>query len=458
MATGKKQSEGIALLSLSSIYGDEDDEMEDINDEYKEEQQDDFMTDGNDVNITEDDSKNNSDQIVHSDSANDYTPPLSNEVSSPKSLNFGTSTPQNDQLSLSSPQPLPPQQQLPSDSNRIRRGTLTIVDYGHDEGALSPEAEEGEIVTTGRVMFGVELQTANVLGDFQEKTPSGTVQVLTPNTQATPPQSSEQLNPSQSDPINYAVNESEPAEVDNADQISIEVPKDVDPLDGFLPSPPKSKCSDELQEKIKKFLAYKRSGKSFNSEVRNRKEYRNPDFLQHAVMYQDIDQIGSCFSKDVFDPRGYDKSDYYDEIEADMKREMERKEQEKKKSQKVEFIGGGTQPGTIASAPKISMPITGVSTVVAGGLHSVPAAVDAVARDGRQNKKSKWDKVSIDAVDGDRRNPLPAGGQDSVSAVGSHAAILSAANAGTGYTAFALQRRREAEERRSSEKKLDRRS
>jgi hypothetical protein len=69
-----------------------------------------------------------------------------------------------------------------------------------------------------------------------------------------------------------------------------------------------------LQQKINKFLAYKRAGKSFNAEVRNRKDYRNPDFLQHAVRYQEIDQIGTCFSKDVFDPYGYDKGDYYDEI------------------------------------------------------------------------------------------------------------------------------------------------
>lgn len=41
-------------------------------------------------------------------------------------------------------------------------------------------------------------------------------------------------------------------------------------------------------------------------------------------------------------------------------------------------------------------------------------------------------------VDSDRRNPLPpSGGQDSVPSVGAHAALLSAANAGTGYTAFA---------------------
>lgn len=70
-----------------------------------------------------------------------------------------------------------------------------------------------------------------------------------------------------------------------------------------------------LQEKITRFLALKKTtGRSFNAEVRNRKEYRNPDFLLHAVTYQDIDQIGSCFRKDVFDPHGYDKSDFCDEL------------------------------------------------------------------------------------------------------------------------------------------------
>lgn len=136
-----------------------------------------------------------------------------------------------------------------------------------------------------------------------------------------------------------------------------------------------------------------------------------------------------------------------------MKREMERKEQEKKKNQKVDFITGGAQPGVVGPSPKLNIPIAGLSNVAAGGLHSVAAAVDSMTRDGRQNKKSKWDKV-----DGDRRNVLPPGGHDSVSTAGAHAALLTAANAGTGYTAFAQQRRREAEEKRSSERKMDRRS
>ncbi|KAK9274124.1 hypothetical protein L1049_018938 [Liquidambar formosana] len=415
MASKKKESTGIALLSM---YNDEDDEMEDLNEE-EEEEDDDEVDDDRNASNTDEDMKNYSEGVVGSDN----TPQIQEDNSTPKTTKFGSFTPQQTQLSLSSPQLQP--QLIPVDSGRSRKERLTIVDYGHDEFAMSPEAEEGEIVSGGRVTFGVELQNSN--GDFQEKSPPGRTQVLTPSTQATP-QSSEQLDTSQADAMNYHASESEAVG---------------------------EKCSDELQEKINKFLSYKkRVGKSFNAEVRNKKDYRNPDFLLHAVRYQDIDQIGSCFSKDVFDPHGYDKSDYYDEIaEADMKREMERKEQEKKKSQKVDFVAGGMQPGTVSTAPKINMPIPGVSTMAASGLHSVPSAADAVVRDSRQNKKSKWDKV-----DGDRRNTLPSGGQDSMSNVGAHAALLSAANAGAGYTAFAQQRRREAEEKRSSERKLDRRS
>ncbi|KAE8660333.1 Transcriptional regulator family protein, putative isoform 2 [Hibiscus syriacus] len=112
-----------------------------------------------------------------------------------------------------------------------------------------------------------------------------------------------------------------------------------------------------LQRRIDKFLYLKQSGKSYNAEVCNKKDYRNPDILLHPVQYQDIDQIGSCFGKDVFYPHGYDKTDYYDEIEADMKRERERKAQESKKNQKVEFVSGGSQPGAGSTAPELGMPI-----------------------------------------------------------------------------------------------------
>ncbi|CAO2842333.1 unnamed protein product [Amaranthus hypochondriacus] len=133
-----------------------------------------------------------------------------------------------------------------------------------------------------------------------------------------------------------------------------------------------------------------------------------------------------------------------------MKREVERKEQEKKKNQKVEYVSGGTLNGVVPTVPKAKLPSPGVSNVLSAGLQ--PGSADTSIREGRQNKKSKWDKV-----DGDRRNVLGSG-QVTQSSVGAHAALLSAANAGAGYAVFAQQKRREADEKRSSDKKAERRS
>ncbi|VVA35271.1 PREDICTED: SAP30-binding [Prunus dulcis] len=442
MASRKKQSEAMALLVSNYNDEEEDEDMEDIEqdkeeeeeyDEYQERREQREYDDYGELRRgSEDSSMVDMDRMVAGDSGNDDSAPPNagdNENLTPNEGQFRHSTPQL-------------RQTVPSDSlNRSRRGALTIVDYGHDEVAMSPEPEEGEIEGNGRVRFGADLLSAN--GDFHDKTPPGTVHILTPLDQATP-QLSE---PSQSDTMHDAALESEGID---AEQAVAEEQKDVDPLDKFLPPPAKAKCSEELQRRINKFLELKRSGKSFNAGLRNKKDYRNPDFLLHAVRYQDIDQIGSCFSKDVFDPHGFDKSDYYDEIEAEMRREMERKDQERKRSQKIEYVSGGTQPGIVGAAPKINVPVPGVSTMAASGLNSLPPAPDVMPRDGRQNKKSKWDKV-----DGDRKNPLPSGVQDSMSTVGTHATLLSS---GAGYMAFAQQRRREVEEKRSSERKLDRRS
>lgn len=440
MASQKKESEGIALLS---IYGDdEDDEME----EHEQEDAQEYRPESQNFAITMDtDLQDDSNKVFGSDSGRSSTPsPLIQQLQQHQSVenltptkvsNFGGgSTTTTPLMSVSSPNPQP--MELNLNVNVSRRARLTIVDYAHDEVTMSPEPEEGEIMASGRVMYGEELQTVSV--ESVEKA-SPALQVRTPSTQT--PQSAEPTDRID-DTMDYAVNEGHGVAEESV-MVPAEEQREVGLLEKFLPPPPKEKCSDELQEKIMKFLALKKTtGRSFNAEVRNRKEYRNPDFLLHAVTYQDIDQIGSCFSKDVFDPHGYDKSEFYDEIEADTKREMERREQERKRSPKVDFISGGTQPAAMVPTPKLNLPIPGMAPVAAGAL---PPTVDSVTRDGRQNKKSKWDKV-----DGDRRDP--------VSAVGAHAALLSAANAGAGYTAFAQQRRREAEEKRPSDKKFDRRS
>ncbi|XP_047968596.1 uncharacterized protein LOC125212456 isoform X2 [Salvia hispanica] len=302
MASEKKAPEGIALLS---IYGDEDDEMEELDAEVANIHQDGVPLPASDAVAVND--KNNSDfgnehmQRQHEERGqfNDYTPPAS-------------ATPQK---TLFSPQELLQAQQFSSDLNNVQsqKSRPTIVDYGHEEGAMSPEAEESEIKATGRVMDGEQLQSSD--GESREKISPGVARLPTPSTQAATPQSLDPADQPETDTMSYATHESEAAGTEDAVMVSVEEQENVDPLNNFLPPPPKAKCSEELQEKICRFLALKKTtGRCFNAEVRNRKEYRNPDFLLHAVTYQDIDQIGSCFRKDVFDPHGYDKSDFYDEI------------------------------------------------------------------------------------------------------------------------------------------------
>ncbi|KAJ6728464.1 TRANSCRIPTIONAL REGULATOR PROTEIN HCNGP [Salix koriyanagi] len=416
MASRKKHLEGIALLSMyNDDEEDDDEEMEDH--DHQPNQSNDMEQD-----------------TLHDDNAM-LTEELQNTEEAEAPTASRNSTPEGSLL-----RPLTPLQQQQQQGGAInleakrsssssRRGRLAIVDYGHDEVAMSPEPEEGE--------FEEELESTS------EKSSPATAQILSPSVRATP-QSSEHLEPSQPGEINDSTKESEAVNAEDSNEVPA---AGVDLLDKFLPPPPKEKCPQDLQKKIDKFLSLKKIGRSFNAEVRNRKDYRNPDFLLHAVRYQDIDQIGSCFSKDVFDPHGYDQSDYYLDIEADMRRERERKEHELKRSPKVEFVSGGSQPGVVVPPTKFSVPIP---VVTASGTHSSANAADAAPREGRQNKKSKWDKV-----DGDGRNPLPSGGQDSLAAA---AALLSVANVGTGYTGFVQQKRREAEEKRSGERKLERRT
>ncbi|KAK6150021.1 hypothetical protein DH2020_017546 [Rehmannia glutinosa] len=441
MASEKKASEGIALLSM---YGDEDDEMEDLDEEGDNHHEEDIPPPASDAVIVKDND-------ALSDYGNENMPPQQEE----RGLN-DNSTPNFNFV-------------------QSKKSRMLIVDYGHEEGAMSPEAEEGEILATGRVMYGEQLQTSD--GEFREKKSPGIPRLSTPSTQATPPQSLEPIDQFESDAMSYAVNESESGVAEDAVMVSVGEQKAVDPLDKFLPPPPKDKCSEELQsgrniwdmaelhmacEKIIKFLALKKTtGRSFNSEVRNRKEYRNPDFLLHAVTYQDIDQIGSCFHKDVFDPHGYDKSDFYDEIEWINNQEADTFSAEMSFAE-MDTISSVSCILLVRFSPAFRTrgdAHVGLTAVAGGVLNVTPAASDVTARDGRHNKKSKWDKVHSLAhglqlwnrslslkqlpqslfwfqVDVDQRNSLAPGGQENMS-VSAHAALLSAAKAGSGYSAFA---------------------
>lgn len=83
-----------------------------------------------------------------------------------------------------------------------------------------------------------------LLGEFGDKKSPGVPRIPTPGAHATP-QSLDHADPS--DAMNYTGNDLEAAETEDDIMVSADEEKDVDPLDRFLPPPPKDKCSDALQ-------------------------------------------------------------------------------------------------------------------------------------------------------------------------------------------------------------------
>lgn len=48
--------------------------------------------------------------------------------------------------------------------------------------------------------------------------------------------------------------------------------------------------------------------------ITNEKEYLNPLILDKIIEYYDIDEIGSNYPKEVYNPHGKDPSDFFEEL------------------------------------------------------------------------------------------------------------------------------------------------
>ena len=54
------------------------------------------------------------------------------------------------------------------------------------------------------------------------------------------------------------------------------------------------------------------TGQTISGRLRSLPGYRNPDFLQHCVVYDNISEFGSCYPPDIFDPTNLPIDDYFD--------------------------------------------------------------------------------------------------------------------------------------------------
>ncbi|XP_042871587.1 SAP30-binding protein-like [Penaeus japonicus] len=145
--------------------------------------------------------------------------------------------------------------------------------------------------------------------------------------------------------------EEEPDEVVNSEPMdtgSDEGEEDKPPardLGVRLPAAPAGKCSPHLQEKVQRFLnEVRRGNKDYNMMIQNNKEFRNPGIYEKLIDLLQLDEMGTNYPLDMFDPHCWGKESYYDEIARVQKEEMDRREKERKDKTKVDIISGTKKP------------------------------------------------------------------------------------------------------------------
>lgn len=138
-----------------------------------------------------------------------------------------------------------------------------------------------------------------------------------------------------------------------------------------LPPEPNGRCSMELQEKIarlhERMLA---SGLDMNSVIQRRKDFRNPSIYEKLIQFCSINEFGTNYAPQVYDPSRWGKESYYEELAKVQKAEMDRREKERKEKTKVEFV---------------------VGTAKRNASTNVVTGTDEDAK----RRKSKWDQVGI---------------------------------------------------------------
>ncbi|AWP17266.1 SAP30-binding protein isoform 3 [Scophthalmus maximus] len=179
------------------------------------------------------------------------------------------------------------------------------------------------------------------------------------------------------DPDDVEIPEAERKDPNELVALFSEKVRNMSPDEIRIPPEPPGRCSSQLQEKIHKLYERKLHGDfDTNNHIQKKKEFRNPSIYEKLIQFCSIDELGTNYPKDMFDPHGWSEDSYYEALAKAQKVEMDKLEKAKKERTRIEFITGtkkGTNPSNTAASTTSNTTTT--------------TATEA------QKRKSKWDSA-----------------------------------------------------------------
>jgi len=114
---------------------------------------------------------------------------------------------------------------------------------------------------------------------------------------------------------------------------------------------PSAGCDPEVQDRVRRWLALQAQGRHLITELRKSRDYRNPEFFKKMVEYWEIDEHGTLFPQEVFDPGALPLSDSLEALQREWAAEEERRRALRASGVgRIEFTGPASQTTLASSA------------------------------------------------------------------------------------------------------------
>ncbi|KAM8888447.1 SAP30-binding protein [Synchiropus picturatus] len=242
----------------------------------------------------------------------------------------------------------------------------SLADYGNDsepDSDSEPEETEGQV---GGLVHDYGEEELNRTAEVEDKVSEDSIE------------SNSEMDETDEgrDEDEVEISEAETKDPNELVALFSEKVRNMSPDQIKIPPEPPGRCSTQLQEKIHKLYERKLHGDfDTNSHIQKKKEFRNPSIYEKLIQFCSIDELGTNYPKDMFDPHGWSEDSYYEGLAKAQKVEMDKLEKAKKERTKIEFVTG-TKKGTIAS-----------STAASNTNNTTTTSTDA------QKRKSKWDSA-----------------------------------------------------------------
>eukprot|EP00891_Asterochloris_glomerata_P007458 jgi/Astpho2/7458/fgenesh1_pg.00114_%23_70_t len=151
-----------------------------------------------------------------------------------------------------------------------------------------------------------------------------------------------------------------------------------------LMQPPDTPCDPACVLQVQKFIeTQQKTNKSLNRELRKSRGYRNPYFLRSTVESFKLQEGGTCFAPEIWDPTALPKEDFKEALTAEWEKfDAERKA--RRQQHGTQFKSGGTEVARSGPAG-----LQGSGAAVAMQKVAVMAAQNLTTA---MHGKTKWDK------------------------------------------------------------------